>query len=462
MDALHDRVRAQLRSVFGGRSVIVAGGMAVAAVKPVEHLRRLGATRFLVIASGAGTGLIPEGHDVEVVVRNVPATDDLVASFRSDERELVQPSAQVLAAVERFDPRRDAIVIAPPFLDVRSFGDRPLFGARRSEWVAIEDKTIADGWFDAIGIPRPRSQVVPADAQSIADAADALDRGAGTVWAGDAREGFNGAGECVRWVVDDNDRQAALEFLHARCDRVRVATFVDGVPCSIHGFAVDDGVAVFRPVELVTLRSAESPRLQFCGCATFFDPPADVVETMRSAAARVGEHLRATVGYRGAFTLDGIAGADGWVATECNPRFGAGLGYVEAALPELGLMLLHHAVVEGVADVPSAALERAVVAAGTRVRWGNAGMPVAARFDETTTIPLVREADGFRRADGDEPTDAKLSFGPGRSGGHVRLDLDAARTPTGSPIAPIAVAGFAFAESELHLGLAPLTPAPEL
>jgi PAS domain-containing protein len=462
MDALHDLVRAQLRSVFGGRSVIIAGGMAVAAVKPVEHLRRLGATRFLVIASGAGTGLVPQGHDVEVVVRNVAPTDDLVASFRDDERELVQPSAQVLDAVARFDPHGDAIALVPPFLDVRSFGDRPAFGARRSEWVEIEDKTIADEWFDAIGVPRPRSQVVPADAQSLACAADALDRGAGTVWAGDSRAGFNGAGECVRWVVDEDDRHTAFEFLRARCDRVRVATFVDGVPCSIHGFVVDDGVAVFRPVELVTLRSAESPRLRFCGCATFFDPPADVVETMRRAATRAGERLRATVGYRGAFTLDGIAAADGWVATECNPRFGAGLGYVEAALPELGLMLLHHAVVEGVADVPSAALESVVVAAGTRVRWGTAGTAVAARFDETATISLVGDAGGFRRAEGDEPADAKLSYGPGRSGGHVRLELDADRTPTGPPVAPIAVAGFAFAESELAVGLAPLTPAPQV
>jgi hypothetical protein len=399
MDALHDLVRAQLRSVFAGRSVIIAGGMAVAAVKPVDHLRRLGATRFLVIASGAGTGLIPQGRDVEVVVRSAPPFDDFVASLRADERAVVQPAREVLDAVARFDPHGDAIVIVPPFLDVRTFGDRPTFGARRSEWVAIEDKTIADAWFDAIDVPRPPAQVVAADA--IARAADALDRGAGTVWSGDAREGFNGGGDCVRWVVDETDRHAALEFLGARCDRVRVATFVDGVPCSIHGFVVDDGVAVFRPVEIVTLRSTESPRLRFCGCATFFDPPAAVVETMRRAATAVGEHLRATVDYRGAFTLDGIAGAGGWVATECNPRFGAGLGYVEAALPELGLMLLHHAVVEGVADVPSAALERAVRAAGARVRWGSSGTAVSVRSDTTSTIALVGGADGFRRAHDD-------------------------------------------------------------
>jgi hypothetical protein len=168
MNALHDLVRSQLRSVFGGRSVIIAGGMAVAAVKPVEHLRRLGATRFLVIASGSGTGPIPGGDDVEVLVREVVPTSDLGASFRGDERDLAHPGSGVLDSIERFDPGRDAIVIVPPFLDARSLGDRAAFGARLREWVAIEDKTIADEWFDAIGVPRPPSRVVAADTRSIA------------------------------------------------------------------------------------------------------------------------------------------------------------------------------------------------------------------------------------------------------------------------------------------------------
>src|SRR4029079_5071572 len=111
------------------------------------------------------------------------------------------------------------------------------------------------------------------------------------------------------------------------------------------------------PVELVTLRAPSPPRLRYCGCATFFDPPPDHLVTMRGASVRAGEYVQASVGFRGAFALDGIASADGWVATECNPRFGAGLGYVDAALPALSLLMLHYAVVEGVADDDSAALE---------------------------------------------------------------------------------------------------------
>ncbi|MDP9333142.1 MAG: hypothetical protein M3Q30_07520, partial [Actinomycetota bacterium] len=293
MEALLDHVRSQLRAVFAGRSVILAGGVAASAVQPVDQLRGLGAERFLVVSSGTGTGRGPDGPDVELLTleRGGPAAD-LIASFREDEREIARPSDDVLDALRRFDDLGDAIVLVPPFLDVRKLGNRRVFGARRSEWVAIEDKTLADELFDATDVPRPPSAVVPADPSSISRAAAALDRGGGTVWSGDAREGFNGAGAYVRWVRDEADRREALDVLLPCCDRVRVASFVDGVPCSIHGFVVDAGVAAFRPVELVTLRAPSPPRLRYCGCATYFDPPADHVVTMRAAVRRVGEYLR--------------------------------------------------------------------------------------------------------------------------------------------------------------------------
>ena len=50
------------------------------------------------------------------------------------------------------------------------------------------------------------------------------------VWSGDARDGFNGGGNYVRWVLDEADRDAARGFFRPRCDRVRVMPFLDGVP----------------------------------------------------------------------------------------------------------------------------------------------------------------------------------------------------------------------------------------
>jgi hypothetical protein len=456
MDELITDVRAQLRAVFAGRSVVIAGGMVVFAKRPIDELRALGAERFLVVASGTGTGEQPEGPDVEVVAVDVEESDDFIDSIRAEERAIEQPSEAVRDALARFDVDGDAIVLAQPFLDVRALGDRRAFGARRPEWVAIEDKTTADDLFDALGVPRPPGVVVSANAPSITRAATEFDRGSGTVWSGDARDGFNGGGARVRWVRDEGDRDEAFELLLPRADRVRVASFVDGVACSMHGFVVDDGVAAFRPVELVSLRSPSAPWLRYCGCATYFDPPDAHVATMRESVRRVGEHLRTSVGFRGAFTLDGISSSDGWVATECNPRFGAGLNYLESALPELTMLLLHHATIERVADVPHAALERAVVDAGSRTRWGGAWTSTQRCIDDTVKLALVGDENGFRRAREGEPADATLSIGPGRTGGHVRIDFDPERTRRGPSVVPLAVAGFAFAEGEFDLGVGDL------
>src|SRR5260370_42599907 len=67
MEALLDHVRSQLGAAFAGRSVILAGGVAATASQPVDQLRRLGAERFLIASSGAGTGGGPDGADVELI-----------------------------------------------------------------------------------------------------------------------------------------------------------------------------------------------------------------------------------------------------------------------------------------------------------------------------------------------------------------------------------------------------------
>ena len=87
-----------------------------------------------------------------------------------------------------------------------------------------------------------------------AAAAGRLDRGAGTAWAGDARQGFHGGAFGLRWVKAEEDVAEAVAFLAARCDRVRVMPFLEGIPCSIHGVVFPRGAATFRPVEMVTLR----------------------------------------------------------------------------------------------------------------------------------------------------------------------------------------------------------------
>ncbi len=239
--------------------------------------------------------------------------------------------------LDRYDPDGRALVLVAPFLATARAGDRMVYGARRPEWVALEDKARDHLLLDAAGVAHPDFLLAPPERDVLTGAAARLDRGEGTVWAGDAREGVNGAGEYVRWIREAHvdDTHEAVTFFRAGCDRVRIAPFVEGLPCSIHGLVTDDGVAVFRPVELVMLRPSAGARFRYAGAGTFWDPAPVDGEAMRGAPRRVGNVLRERVGLRGVFGIDGILGEDGFVATELNPRFAAGLGYVMAALPEL-------------------------------------------------------------------------------------------------------------------------------
>jgi hypothetical protein len=236
-------------------------------------------------------------------------------------------------------------------------------------------------------------------------------------------------------VRADGGAREAAAFLAARCDLARVMPFLEGVQCSIHGMVLPDGVAAFRPAEMVTLRPRGGNRLLYAGAATFWDPPAADREAMRALARRVGEGLRRRVGYRGAFTVDGVLAADGFLPTELNPRLGAALAMMTRGRP---LQLLNMAVVEGEPVGRSAAeLEELVVGPADRARCGGA----------------------CRLAGDGEPAAGTLVFGPSNVGGFLRLELDPARVPAGPPVAPLAVAAFALADERLGTGLGPLEPA---
>ncbi len=148
------------------------------------------------------------------------------------------------------------------------------------------------------------------------------------MWSGDARDGVNGGGNYVRWIVDDDDQRSAAWFFGPRCDQIRVMPFLDGVPCSIHGYVLADGTAVFRPVEIVTLRDVARRQFVYAGLGTYWDPPARDREEMRETARRVGDHLAAAHGYRGAFGIDGVLSVDGFVPTELNTRMSGGAAVV--------------------------------------------------------------------------------------------------------------------------------------
>jgi hypothetical protein len=462
--AVVERLAGMARSLVSGRRVILAGFPVAAATATVTMLRSMGAERCFVLGSMVGTGDLPDAADADWLSLDIEAPDPMTV-FRRFERAMAQPSAEVVAAVDGFDPGHDALVLVAPYDAGTSIVGRPAFGPRRPDWVALEDKTTNDALFDRAGVARPPCEVLPAADRSALDAAARrLDAGAGTVWAGDAREGFNGGGVLVRWVTGPDTARHAHELLAGRCDQVRVAPFLEGVPCSIHGLVIGDGVAVLRPVEMVTLRTADPPGFRYGGAATFFDPPAADRTHMRNVARWVGELLRDEVGFGGAYGVDGVLTGAGFLPTELNPRLGAGLGALARALPDLLLLPLHWAAAAGV-DVPvtAAEIEETLVPAADACRAGGAWVMVATRIDETREHPVAvrdgRCVPAGEGAPGDLTPDGTVQVGPSAEGGFVRFTADPDRTPVGPSIAPRACAVLAWADAELGLGLGPLFPA---
>jgi hypothetical protein len=462
----------QLRPLFAGRKVVVTGGPLAAMTEVCRRLRELGAERPFLLATGVGTGEVPGPDEAEWCVVEVRAPD-VIAEIRAAMRLLRLLPEDVVEALDRWDPGREALVLSPMFNELAEIAGRRVYGPRRAEWRRLEDKVVVDALWDDLGVTRAPSEVVPAEAAALRAAAGRIDRGAGTAWAGDARQGFNGGAFCLRWVRGEADAAEAVAFLAARCDRVRVMPFLEGIPCSIHGVVFPDGVASFRPVEMVTLRRPGSNRLRYSGAATFWDPPAADREVMRDLARRVGAGLRERVGYRGAFTVDGVLAAEGFLPTELNPRLGAGLSMMTSGLPGLPVGLLDRALIEGEALAYGPGdLERQVLQAADRTRAGGAwtvtdrgpgtlepGPPGGEATDATREVPVAFEDGACRPAAEGRQGDGMLSFGPSGVGGFVRLALDPARVPAGPPVAPLAVAGFALADERFGTGIGPLEPA---
>jgi hypothetical protein len=446
--------RRPLGDLFARRRVVLAGGVAAGWTPLVTVIRRLGASDVLVVATeGAGVGPPPEARVIAIDAAGDGI--DMMGRVRAGLAALRQPPPEVAEAVEAFDPDRRAVVLGVFLNEAAELLGRPFLAHRRPDWVALEDKTRVDELLDRAGVGRAPSAVV-----AVADAARArhrFDEGQGTVWAADATRGYHGGASGTRWVVDDEDAARATRDLAPMAATVRVMPFLDGIATSIHGIVLPDGVATLRPVELVTLRRARE--FVYSGCATFWDPPDGVRREMKDAARRLGAVLRESVGFRGAFTLDGVATADGFRPTELNPRFGAGLNVMTRGLPDLPLLLVLDLVVAGHhLDITAARLEELLVEQADAQRAGgtwnlHAGLP--APLPERS----VAYHDGrWRWTAPDEPGDA-VAVG---AGDFVRATWDPARTPVGPSVGPRAAAFWEFLDGELGTAIGPLEAAPDL
>jgi hypothetical protein len=441
----------RLAEAFAGRRVVLAGAVAAAWTEHVELLRSAGATELMIVATeGRGVGPVP---DLPTVVVDPPGDATFMERIHFGNRMLEEPPPVIVDALDRFDPDGDALVIGT-FLNVApDLAGRPFLAHRRPEWVALEDKVVVDDFWDRAGVEHRPSLVVGLGAAT--DAAVEVDLGHGTVWAADARDGFHGGAAHTHWVNDETSRRRALEGLAPVCDRVRVMPFLEGIPCSIHGIVLPDGTAALRPVELITLRRGNE--FVYAGCATLWDPPGSVRRRMRRIVRATGAQLADEVAFRGAFTVDGVATADGFWPTELNPRFGAGVNTIARA-SGLPVLMLNELIVAGHDIGRSAAeLEDELVAAADARRGGGTWIHGTVDSPTVERRGVTLDGDGFRWSrDGDVAT-ATVTAGAG----FVRCVYEAAAIGAGPPTAPIAATFWEFADRELDTDLGWLTPPPD-
>lgn len=455
---------ALLRPAFAGRRHLLALGPAAAATAAARELRELGAAPSLVLAQGPGTGAPPDPEDATVVdVRSGPTPHGMVMKMlRHYDACLAAPSPEVLAAIEAYDPRGEARVLGAHSCDAGAVAGRPRYARRPEAWARLEDKCVIDAVWDDVGVPRAPCEVLPARSDAILAAVRRLDQGAGVVLSGDNREGWNGGANYVRRLRAASDVAMVAPFFERRCDRVRVMPFLEGVPCSIHGVVLPDGVAAFRPVEMVCFQRSGRHDLLYAGVATSYDPPGDVREAMRDVARRVGAHLRTRVGYRGGFTIDGVATAAGFLPTELNARAGAGLVPIAAARPELYLLRLVEAITEGERlDIDASELEHLVVTAADRRRARHAWAFLTDELTDTPRRVALRAGPGAELwpAEDGEAEDAALTLGPAAGGSLVRFDASEQAVPAGASFAPWAAAAFSLADSLFGTRFGGLIPA---
>ena len=439
-----------LRPVFAGRKFVLPGIIAVLLGNVARQLGPLGVARPFLIAGSRGTGAVPPREEAELRVLEVTGKDPVDHQRRLD-RVLADLPPEVQRAVDAWDPDGTARTLhTDPLADPQPVAGRSAYAPRPQAWRALEDKVAIDAFWDTVGVQRAPSRIVPAEYEALRAAAAALDRGNGTVWAADARDGTHAGAIGLRWVRPGDDGREAAASLARIADRVRVMPFLEGIPASIHGIVFPDAVATFRPVEMLVLRPAAGDRLLYAGCSTWFDPSPEDRETMRQLARRVGAALRDRVGFRGSFSIDGVLAEEGFLPTELNPRLGGGMSTLAGALGDFPLTPLCLAIAQGEPlDYRPELLEQAVLEAVDANRVCGGGRAIRRRLKETGTIDLRRDGNDYRKAAPGEDPDASILFGPGPIGGFVSFTLAQNRNEPGLPSAPEAARAFRLADRVL-------------
>jgi hypothetical protein len=342
--------RALLRRAYAGASIVILDLDTHSAATRADCLRRYGARSVLAIGATASTELTTNARCLDV------SPGDAFSILSALAEILAAAPSAVTAWLDRHDPERAALVLLPPAVrwhEPHAWGRR-FYGHRPPAWERWEDKTFSNAALARLTPAPVQRAVVPTCHDQLVDAArrvlaatptDVVDV-EGTVWSADASRVPTGQGLGSRWVRATQDAVDAAQELAALAPTARVMPFVEGLPCSIHGVVATNGdIAAGAPVEILTLRRSRHPYLEWYGNATYWRPPNWLATQMRETLLAVGAALVGDCGFRGAYSVDGVATRVGFVPTEINPRIAGGLTRQLKNVRGLDVRLLNHVIV---------------------------------------------------------------------------------------------------------------------
>ncbi|WP_203907164.1 hypothetical protein [Rhizocola hellebori] len=213
---------------------------------------------------------------------------------------------------DRFDPQRLAALITPDPLDPPAAGSRRRLGRRRPMWRLCEDKGVVDAIWAQLGMPYPRS-VLADGGHDVAALGAMVDAGDGAVCAVQRAGAAPTSGaEGMWWWQGDRIPDLTVSRHH----RLKVMQLVPGVPTRLHGIVFTNVVVAFPPMEVVTLPRPQSGTFLCCGAVGGLADD----QNLRRLTYEIGSGLSARLGYRGAFSVDGLMSADGFLPTDLNTR----------------------------------------------------------------------------------------------------------------------------------------------
>lgn len=446
-----------LRPIFAGRKYIYVAEVDAIVMRAENEMATLGVEDmlFLVGNKGTSTGLIPS--DLRVYSLNTTGIN-MVKATQQFEHAVTNLPNEVERQIDEWDPNRTGRWITPALLREFEFiAGRKKYGRRKPSWLAFEDKTLIDSFWKSLGVNHPSSQVINLCDPHIKTVNHSLDKGDGTVWSADNRDGNHGGTIGVRRVTSEADFISVQNELKKMADKVRISSFIEGIPLSIHGINFEDTTIVFRPIELITLRYRDRCEFLWGGCSSTFDPSLTDREYMRELAFTTGRALNREVGYLGPFSIDGILSESGFVPTELNCRLSAGFSTLTNRLPNFPLAPLCWTVMEHERlDYRPKTLETALLDWADSNRFSGSRVITNTPFSSVNQLFLTRDGSEFRQVRANETPTATVTYGPSPMGGIVFFQSLLSEDRRNQPTAPEVVRAIRFADATIGTDFGPL------